>query len=256
VSAILNALKKLEQETSEPSGNPLRPEIHRRGEWRKAALAGMMALTVILCGLAGYSVVVLTRKAPVSPVSSIPASTIDRKKAAVLPPTVPVSPAPSPSRAIQPVTAPPPYQTTISGKPLGLMNNAETPAPEEEVVAIPLDEEQPAEDIPEAALSPDAALPDEALPADEVLLEDEAPPADRPKSDRVSKAVTGIFNDPEVVLQAISWASDRARRMAVINGKICRESGQINGYVILQINPEDVVVSKGSVTGRLVFKIR
>jgi len=249
VSAILNALKKLEQETSEPSGNPLRPEIHRRGEWRKASMAGMMAIVLIFCGLAGYGVVVLTRKAPVSPVSPSPISMTDRK-AAVLPQTAPVSPAPEPSRAIQPVTVPPPYQTTISGKPLGFMNEAETPASGEKVVAIPLDEEQPAEDTPEAALSPDAPLPEEALPEAEAL------PADRPKSDRVSNAAPGIFNDPAVVLQAISWASDGARRMAVINGKICRENEQINGYMILQINPEDVVVSKGSVTGRLVFKIR
>ncbi len=202
-----------------------------------------MAAGLVLCGLAGYGVVVLTRKAPVAPISA------PGRQAVSASPVAPVSPAPKPSPALHPVAAPPPYQTKMSGKPLGFMNEAETQAPAEKVVAIPLDEEDP-EETPGAAAPPVAPLPDETLP------ESSMPVADRPESDKASTGVMGIFNDPGAVLQAISWSADAARRMAVINGKICREGEQIGGYVILRINPEEVVVSQGSVTGRLVFKIR
>jgi hypothetical protein len=57
-------------------------------------------------------------------------------------------------------------------------------------------------------------------------------------------------------LQAISWASGAHHRLAVINGTLCRENESVNGYTIKQINPDDVIVSNGAVTGKLVLKIR
>ncbi|MFZ2634305.1 MAG: hypothetical protein WA081_15745 [Desulfosalsimonadaceae bacterium] len=244
MSAILEALKKLEQEASEPSGHPLRREIKRHGEWRRIPLAGMLAVGVVLCGLAGYGVVVLTRKTPVAPVS------ITDRQAVKSSPAAAVSPAPGPSPANRPGTASQPYQVTASAKPLGFMIEQETPAPAEKIVAVALEPEEMSGETSEEAVPPDAALPGEAYP------EEGLSSADPPEANLVSNVPIGIFNDPEVVLQAISWSPDVSRRMAVINGKICRESEQINGYVIKQVNPEDVVVSKGSVTGRLVFKIR
>jgi hypothetical protein len=57
-------------------------------------------------------------------------------------------------------------------------------------------------------------------------------------------------------LQAISWAADTQKRLAIINGTLCRENESVSGFIIKQINPDDVIVSKGSITGRLVLKIR
>ena len=57
-------------------------------------------------------------------------------------------------------------------------------------------------------------------------------------------------------LQAISWSADPDKRLAVINGKICREKEPIGGYVLDAINTADVVVSKGGKSGKLMFKIR
>ena len=65
-----------------------------------------------------------------------------------------------------------------------------------------------------------------------------------------------IINDPEIDLQAISWSVNADKRMAIINGKICREKDRVGKYVIVSINANDVLVSSGSVTGRLVFEIR
>jgi hypothetical protein len=65
-----------------------------------------------------------------------------------------------------------------------------------------------------------------------------------------------VLNDPGISLQAISWSADPDKRLAVINGKICREKEPIGGYVLDAINAADVVVSKGGKSGKLMFKIR
>jgi hypothetical protein len=57
-------------------------------------------------------------------------------------------------------------------------------------------------------------------------------------------------------LQAISWAADAQKRLVIINGTLCRENESVSGYVIKQINPDDVIVSNGTITGKLVLKIR
>ncbi|MCJ7616856.1 MAG: general secretion pathway protein GspB [Desulfobacterales bacterium] len=57
-------------------------------------------------------------------------------------------------------------------------------------------------------------------------------------------------------LQAISWSTDANKRMVVINGPICREGERVNGYIVKQINQADVMISNGSTSGKLSFKIR
>jgi hypothetical protein len=58
-----------------------------------------------------------------------------------------------------------------------------------------------------------------------------------------------------VSLQAISWSPDPGRRLAVINGRLCREGESIEGFVLVRISPDDVLLSDGRVSARLVFKI-
>jgi hypothetical protein len=65
-----------------------------------------------------------------------------------------------------------------------------------------------------------------------------------------------ILEDPALALQAISWSEDPEKRMAIINGHICREKETVAGYVIDAIHSGDVVISKGGKAGKLVFKIR
>ena len=62
--------------------------------------------------------------------------------------------------------------------------------------------------------------------------------------------------DGPLTLQAISWAVSPEDRIAVINGKICRERDRIEGYGIQRINDEDVWVSGNGNTWRLVFKLK
>lgn len=78
---------------------------------------------------------------------------------------------------------------------------------------------------------------------------------DKPVVKKTESPVAAI-KDPSVELQAISWSSDPDKRLAIINGKICREKDHVNGYMIHAIKPDEVILTKGSVRGKLVFEIR
>ncbi|MBS3732120.1 MAG: hypothetical protein KGY42_04365, partial [Desulfobacterales bacterium] len=65
-----------------------------------------------------------------------------------------------------------------------------------------------------------------------------------------------VMEDGPLSLQAISWADAPENRIAVINGKICRQKERIDGYRIQTINPDDVRVTDGEKTWRLSFGIR
>jgi len=65
-----------------------------------------------------------------------------------------------------------------------------------------------------------------------------------------------INDNVSLKLQAISWSTDANKRLVVINGRIYREGEHVNGYVVEQINQADVLISNGSTSGKLSFKIR
>lgn len=65
-----------------------------------------------------------------------------------------------------------------------------------------------------------------------------------------------INDEAGLKLQAISWSTNVNKRIVVINGQICREGERVNGYIVKQINPSDVIVSNESTSGKLSFKIR
>ena len=65
-----------------------------------------------------------------------------------------------------------------------------------------------------------------------------------------------INDNAGLKLQAISWSTNANKRMVVINGQICREGERVNGYIVEQINQADVMISNGSTSGKLSFKIR
>ncbi|MCD4764261.1 MAG: general secretion pathway protein GspB [Desulfobacterales bacterium] len=65
-----------------------------------------------------------------------------------------------------------------------------------------------------------------------------------------------INDEAGLKLQAISWSANVNKRIVVINGQICREGEHVNGYIVKQINPSNVIVSNESTSGKLSFKIR
>ena len=57
-------------------------------------------------------------------------------------------------------------------------------------------------------------------------------------------------------LQALAWSNDIARRLAVINGHVLHEGEAVEGYQVTQIRQQDVIVSDGQKSWRLVFGLQ
>jgi hypothetical protein len=63
------------------------------------------------------------------------------------------------------------------------------------------------------------------------------------------------FSDSKLKLQAIAWAHEAPQRLAVINSRIVREGDSVDGYSIVQIRSEDVIVNDGTESWRLEFSL-
>ncbi len=57
-------------------------------------------------------------------------------------------------------------------------------------------------------------------------------------------------------LQALAWSNDAARRLAVINGHVLHEGEAVEGYQVIQIRQQDVIVNDGRKSWRLVFGLQ
>ena len=50
-------------------------------------------------------------------------------------------------------------------------------------------------------------------------------------------------NSP-IQLQAISWAQSAEKRIAVINNRVLHEGDSVEGYTVVKIRPDDVVLRR------------
>jgi type II secretory pathway component PulC len=62
-------------------------------------------------------------------------------------------------------------------------------------------------------------------------------------------------NSP-IELQAISWAENSDRRIAVINNNVLHEGDSVEGYTVVKIRPDDVVLRRDGRMWRASFSIR
>lgn len=74
----------------------------------------------------------------------------------------------------------------------------------------------------------------------------------RPKPSRTYDRI----NDAKLRLQALAWADDAARRMVVINGRIVHEGESVDGYQIIKIREEDVIIQQAGKSWRLEFGLQ
>jgi hypothetical protein len=137
----------------------------------------------------------------------------------------------------------------------------------------PVIQSQPAPDdsTPDSGSPPTNAVkerPEITQPAEPTLSRtpattDKAAPKDRPPSaEKGNKPIPAenppqrptpapgpadiqIFNDPRLQLQAIAWSEQAEDRIAVINGALVREGGQVKGVAIIQIGVDEVVFEEG-----------
>lgn len=64
------------------------------------------------------------------------------------------------------------------------------------------------------------------------------------------------LKNSRLTLQAIAWAHDARRRLAVINDHIVREGESVEGFTVTRINAETVIVNDGSQSWRLEFSLQ
>ncbi|MFO7688140.1 MAG: hypothetical protein R6V60_18840 [Desulfobacterales bacterium] len=142
-----------------------------------------------------------------------------------------------------------------------------------QLVTKPIQESPPPEVAAELPPPPPAAPPPQAAPPPTRAVEKPAPPpavkkipaetrraappasAAEPEPDRSAATDLPVLTT-DLKLQAISWAPLPGHRLAVINGNILREGAALEGYVIVGIYRDEVVVRKGSEQWKLVFNIR
>jgi len=231
VSSILKALKKLDDDLPRkrrtviwPSGSRSRKAIRR---WDISAGHS----TAVLWGLLGVVVVIAAGGLffYLKPASDSPKETT----AAV---TRPISKPDQASSVPKPAARPP----------------ARPPAKKPPKTAARQPERQPAPALPVT----------KPAPSPTVIKKPEPPVRRSPsaKKKAVKPSVPAPVSLPILTsgpeLQAISWAPAPGDRLAVINGNIVREGASLDGYVIVQIDKEEVTVRKGSEQWKLVFDLK
>jgi hypothetical protein len=230
VSSILKALKKLEDENPPKgrsviwsSGSASRRTIRRwdiTSGWSAVLLWGLLAVVALIS--AGGIILYLLSP---SDRNVVPTASVGRPVA-------------------KPIQESPPSETMAKPPP-----PLPTPPPKE---ASP-----PTAPLPEKAVPVPKVVPPPAVKKIPSAPRKEKPPARAVEAepDRSTTADLPILTT-DLKLQAISWASAPGDRLAVINGNIMREGTSLEGYSIVQIDRDEVVVRKGSEQWKLVFNLR
>jgi hypothetical protein len=227
VSSILKALKKLEDENPPKgrsviwsSGSASRRTIRRwdiTSGWSAVLLWGLLAV-VALISVGGIILYLLSPPDR----NAVPTASVGR------PVAKPIQESPPSETMAKPPPAPPPKEASPPTAP-------------------PLEKALP---VPKAAPPPAV----KKIPS---APRKEKPPARavEAKPNRSATANLPVLTT-DLKLQAISWASAPGDRLAVINGNIMREGTSLEGYSIVQIDRDEVVVRKGSEQWKLVFNLR
>ena len=75
-------------------------------------------------------------------------------------------------------------------------------------------------------------------------------------SEPLAKLPVRQANDTGLELQAIAWSDDTGSRIAVINSRIVREGGAVEGVSVVRINPDGVVFKNGGETWQQDFRLK
>jgi len=283
LSSILKALKKIEEDAPPPQSYPSLPKpidvgraLHsntrKRRRWRRL----LYWLLILLVGVTATVIVLRQRQFLIAEIGSVgssppptagegatsPASQVYRAKV----PTASAKPTPKP-RA---VTRRPRKQTQkkVAGSNDVKLQAATKPAGRRPISGSPATQPASGTRKPEAAgdsrikpLSPKGSAPPGAAPFKKTV----APPDNRPTAPPTAvqkpvptkpREVYDRIDNSTLNLQALAWSDDAARRMVVINGRIVHEGESVDGYQVLKIRQEDVVVDRAGKSWRLEFGLQ
>ena len=228
MSSILKALKKLEDEFPRKAGEkaslPQPPGVKktmRRWEINSGRFASVLwaALIVVVLATAGWFLMyVLSPDEPPSPVAELPQA--------------PLPSVAEQRRPVAPVIAPSPADRSLP---------RQKPAVRRKRRASP-------------TATKTATLPAEPVGKESRWQQRATPPAAVRRSGTQTSTELPILKTG-LELQAVSWAQNPKNRIAVINGSIVREGGSIEGYAVVRIDEDQVVVRKDLSQWRLVFDL-
>jgi hypothetical protein len=138
-------------------------------------------------------------------------------------------------------------RTTVKKRVTAVPLKATLPAP-------PAAAQRPAVPKSRPTAPPDLPAPRPALPEP---VETEASlrptPAESPPARGQGDSLPVLGDD--LKLQALSWSAVSTDRIAVINGSVVREGALLEGYSIVRIDEDQVVVRKGGDTWKLLFDL-
>jgi hypothetical protein len=275
LSSILDALNKLEKEGS-PQDYPLAHARAGRKGLTPKSVFGIIVITCVCAGAIGLAAYTGMRpeKAPepllgdVRPVlESMPQETQESEASvhAQKPPVTSLPETPVPLPSISPV--PKTMATATASQPetqsLGHKTDTKPKSPEDknntvETKTQRLQRLESQEDAIQEAVVDSASQKAEP----QVLPGEKDPPT---SVNELSKEVPAKEEKPLPMdriegvgfkIQAISWGDTSPERLVVINNQVLREGDGIEGYLISRINPDDIILRRGSNTYRLDFGLK
>ncbi len=287
MSSILKALKKIEEESPPPEAFPSLPQpidsrkvINSKTIKRRRLRRTLTVLILLAVLVAAAGILFSQRRLIIAKILPTAAPTNRSAGTAETPPAnkiykAKITAAPGKSAQMRPAESRQPKNQTKSSKTRSLANKSQAaqssfptgtaagqreskssplrplspPGPEEKT-QFDAKAEKPLKKTPalmraqpaEKSVTRQPNLPIE--PAAAVPIKPARPPA-KVAYDRIA--------DSKLKLQALAWSAEDARRMAVINGRIVREGESVDGYQVMQIREEDVVVNDGGKSWRLEF---
>jgi hypothetical protein len=141
----------------------------------------------------------------------------------------------------------------------GRYAQAETRTPSPQTKGLPPPPRDPgstARDSAIAAPKPQTSVSRPALPPQDAAASPPSKSSKKPLLRAKAQDSLASLSQSSLKLQAIAWSDDVQRRLAVINGRILREGGSVDGFVIKQIRRDDVVVSDGKESWKLEFGLQ
>lgn len=115
---------------------------------------------------------------------------------------------------------------------------------------------QPKATSPDAATAPRAEVGpagSRTAPADPAMPTGSAPPGSPTSEDDSTYANADRLMDNRLKIQAIAWSPVPDERMAVINSRIVREGGSVEGFSVIAIRSDDVIVKEKGQLYKVVF---
>ena len=259
MSSILKALKKLEHEATAPgemTGRPgpgSAPARPRYVLYTSIVIGVILAVGVFLWIRYQPSVLTARTAEDAAPHQSLRTSV--EKKQMPVPTAAPDDPETDDPDMDKPIERQSPDQppTADKEKPVKKESPVEVAAETNDAASKQAPQDPVKSESPEQAEAKTKTAPANTnLQAPPAAEEPETPP--QPAEIPSGAADTPILEDIGLEIQAISWDQTPSRRIAVINSRLCREGERINGFRILKINPDDIVVSNGKTTGTLIFR--